>query len=201
MKWLSLPLREDEAALVARYEPMARCVVRRFVAHVGEQAGVCDADEAFSGAMMGVWEAVRTWKDGKGAKLSAYVYRLAHARMLDALRGKGGIMDRYGRLRIRLLADHAPDGWDGDREATPPGLAKCCPMLEAVDEDDAAEALLALVPPGRLRRVFRRYHLDGLRLHEIGAEEGMCESNVSLIRMQARREAKARAEAIGRRTP
>lgn len=174
--WKSLPPVPDEEALVARYVPLARRLAASFVVRSG---GLADPMEAFSGAMLGLLEAVRGHDPSRGAILKTHVRNVIVCRILDSTRQGGGPISR-GAWRRGFRRPLSLDALEQPDLVTPPVMPDAGPELR-----DEVKAVLRRLPCGRLRRAFALYHLDGLTCAEVGRELGVCESMISLALAEA----------------
>lgn len=173
--WTELEPRPDEDALVRRYLPLCQYLA-------GRVRPASARDEALSGAMLGVLEAVRTHEEGRGESLKTRVNRLARCRMADRLRVAGALS--RGEMRQRGEAPPARLSLD----AVPKDLRPARPdrALAGVDlADEVRSRVLARLPNGRLRRVFALYHLGGLSMDEIALLIGRTASTVSHLLTEA----------------
>lgn len=154
---------EGEAELVARHTAMAQKLAARFAAR---QVYPLGAGEAFSGAMEGVLEAVRTHDLAREDSYPLYkrCKALACRRMIDAARRSGHASRGEAARRRPPAAALCHDPVDaGDASAQ---------RREALERADLVAWLLECLKPAS-RLALTLYYLDGLQLGEVARRLGV----------------------------
>ena len=177
---------DDEAALFAKYAPIARWVAHKYA---GGWSLAAEWADVYADASIGVLDAIRHFDPARSITQKAYVFIRARGAAIDGIRQRGYIPrsgDRSRRAPLSLdmlLADVGDGGIGWEPSKTERGYARI---------DAAVTVPLLLVHLSRRRRfVIEAYYLAGRSMADIGAELGVTESRVCQIHVQALRQMRA----------
>jgi len=177
---------DDEAALFAKYAPIARWIAHKYA---NGRSLAAEWADVYADASIGVLAAIRHFDPTRSLTQRAYVFIRARGAAIDGIRQRGyktrkDVDTRRVPLSLDMLRDDVDDGgagWDlGEND-------------RGYDEVDAAETIpLLLVQLSRRPRfVIEAYYLAGRTLADIARELGVTESRVSQIHTQALRQMRA----------
>jgi len=177
---------DDEAALFAKYAPIALWVAHKYA---GGWSLAAEWADVYADASIGVLAAIRHFDPTRSLTQRAYVFIRARGAAIDGIRQRGyktrkDVDTRRVPLSLDILRADIDDGGDGWE----PGAIE-----RGFDEVDAAETIpLLLVQLSRRPRfVIEAYYLAGRTIADIARELGVTESRVYQIHTQALRQMRA----------
>lgn len=153
-----------------------------------------DYDDVFSDAMLGIVQALKTWKPG-GLPLEVHAYRRAKFAIIDGFRLNRGLVSRTewkNGVRVKDLPKHrlspiSSDAMRDEHDALPIVHVIDIRATDAFDHVDSAtelDALLAQLRP-HLRRVMVMCDLLGYTQAEIAADLKVTPSRVCQMHKEA----------------
>lgn len=157
----------DRDAFEAFYRRYAPWLVLRLRYRCADPALV---DDVVQETFLAVWRGSARFRDGPGADVPGWLWRIGSRRLVDSLRGHG-VRQRVAGLARRRVAD-APSAEDQ--------------VLFGVEHGDLAGALGRLSP--ELRAVVQATMLDGLTTAQAAVLLGIPAGTVKTRAMRARRQ-------------
>lgn len=184
---MSSPSTDEE--FVGRHWRLAIWVARRRAAQAGWRG---DPDEVESDAVLGLWNAARTWRADGGTTEAAWIRRHVENAITDGLRARHGRVGYYGNAAFNsdaLSLDEAirgralgwPDSGARRGDLIPDPVDRTALSISRVD---VARAIASL--DHRQRLAVHAYYWDGISLIDIGRALGVTEGRASQILTAAR---------------
>jgi RNA polymerase sigma factor for flagellar operon FliA len=169
----------NEQALIAEYTPLVNKIAWSVKRKVPPSVRF---EELFQSGMIGLWKAIRGYKQENGASLSTYAGYRIYGEIIEEIRAND-MLPRYNRDGHVLVAFSEQDG-----EYVSPSIALSDPCTQAEGKQIEREIEKVLQRLSRQEKVMIFLYQRGMVQHKIGNMFGVSESRACQVIKAATRE-------------